>query len=230
VVRGRTEYAYTKVGIAKQLRTWNIKAKKWAWTPAGLNYYKHNRRRFIINVPCLGYIPRQHTRRAGDPEDDVLLRATFFGQHQLERYIPLTEETLADFSEVPAQVHRLTAVGLVHDGVPEDEILDRLRRLVLMLLANAPTVRTVDGVKHKISIESVIIWVWNALMTITFDEQVVSEDDGQPEVEVILDRPLRGEPYMDEQMYCRQGLCSIACTDLADRDGCIVAQIGDGDS
>ena len=182
VVRGRTEYAYTKVGIAKQLRTWNIKAKKWAWTPAGLNYYKHNRRRFIINVPCLGYIPRQHTRRAGDPEDDVLLRATFFGQHQLERYIPLTEETLADFSEVPAQVHRLTAVGLVHDGVPEDEILDRLRRLVLTLLANAPTVRTVDGVKHKISIESVIIWVWNALMTITFDEQIVSEDDGQLEV------------------------------------------------
>ena len=84
------------------LRTWNIRAKKWAWTPDGLDYYRHNRMRFIINVPCLGYIPRQHTRRAGDPEDDVLLKATFFGQHQLERYVPLTEETLADFSEVPA--------------------------------------------------------------------------------------------------------------------------------
>ena len=99
-------------------------------------------------------------------------------------------------------------------------------QLALLLLANAPTVRTVDGVKHKISIESVIIWVWNALMTITFDEQVVSEDDGQPEVEVILDRPLRGEPYMDEQMYCRQGLCSIACMDITG-GGCVVAQIAE---
>ena len=32
---------------------------------------------------------------------------------------------------------------------------------------------------------------------------------------------------MDELMYCRQGLCSIACMDLTDRGGCIVAQIAE---
>ena len=30
---------------------------------------------------------------------------------------------------------------------------------------------------------------------------------------------------MDEQMYCRQCLCRIACEDLSDKDGCVVAQI-----
>ena len=73
----------------------------------------------------------------------------------------MTEEALTDFSDVPAQVHRLTSVGLVHDGASQEEIEERRRQIVLLLLANAPTVRTVDGVKHRLAIESVIIWVWN---------------------------------------------------------------------
>jgi hypothetical protein len=76
-----------------------------------------------------------------------------------------------------------------------------------------------------IAVESVIIWVWDPTKELTFDEQEVHEDGGRPQVEIILDRPLRGDPHMDEKMYCRQGLCRRACEDLSDRGGCMVAQI-----
>ena len=139
IIRDRTEYAYTTAGVAKKLRTWNVRAKSWAWTPAGLDYYRHNRMRFIVNVPCLGYIPRQKTRAGGDPANHVLLRATFFGQHQCEREIPLSEDTLADFAEVPAQVQRLTAVGLVHDGnAGQEAVQARLKQVVTDLLSQGP--------------------------------------------------------------------------------------------
>ena len=49
--------------------------------------------------------------------------------------------------------------------------------------------------------------------------------DGQPQIETLLNRPLLGLPYIDEQMYGRQGLSKIACMDLTDRGGCVVAQI-----
>ena len=44
-------------------------------------------------------------------------------------------------------------------------------------------------------------------------------------MEVIMDRPLRGTPYVDENMYCRQGLCSIACVDLMDRGSYLLVNI-----
>ena len=32
-------------------------------------------------------------------------------------------------------------------------------------------------------------------------------------------------PCIDEKMYGRQGLCPIACVDLSDKGGCMLAQI-----
>jgi hypothetical protein len=44
-------------------------------------------------------------------------------------------------------------------------------------------------------------------------------------VEILMDRPLRGTPCIFEKMYGRQGLSSVACMDLSDKGGCMLAQI-----
>ena len=125
-------------------------------------------------------------------------------------------------------ITRLVDLGLVRDqDHSQEDIEAALRREIPALLAQAPRVNTVDGLKHKIAIESTIIWVWDETKETTFDEQVFRHlhGDGQPLIETLLDRPLLGLPYIDEHMYGRQGLFKLACVDLTDRGGCVVAQI-----
>jgi hypothetical protein len=57
----RTEYAYKTNGQIRKLRTFNSRTGEDKWFPAGRDYYDHNRQKFIINVPCLGYIPPEKT-------------------------------------------------------------------------------------------------------------------------------------------------------------------------
>ena len=64
-VRDRTEFAVTTAGRARMLRTWNARRKKWNWTPAGIDYYKHNRQRLTADIPCLGYIAGIMARALG---------------------------------------------------------------------------------------------------------------------------------------------------------------------
>ena len=85
-IRDRTEFAVTKAGKVKMLRTWNARLKRWMWTDSGVHYYKHNRQRFIVDIPCLGYIAITAARAPGaNANENALLRSTFFGQHQKAR-------------------------------------------------------------------------------------------------------------------------------------------------
>ena len=84
------------------------------WFPAGRDYYNHNRQKFIINVPCLGYIPPEKTNAgmkaaliglfgganpmnppsddpdADDTANEPLMRSTYYGNGHSARVIPLT--------------------------------------------------------------------------------------------------------------------------------------------
>ena len=79
-IRDRTEFAVTKAGRVKMLRTWNARLKKWMWTDAGVHYYKHNRQRLIVNIPCLGYIPSTSVRA---PSADLLAEKRAAAVHLL---------------------------------------------------------------------------------------------------------------------------------------------------
>ena len=245
--RNRSEYAF-KVNRQNplKLRTFNSRTGEDKWTANGRDYYDHNRQKFIINVPCLGYVPFFKTRKGGieaaalnpnhpanapdaqgDADDDPLLRSTYYGNGHSERVVPLTPEGIAGFNS-PTNTVRVLNLGIVRDqDHSQADIEAALRREVPRLLQQAPRVNTVDGMKHKIAIDSTIVWVWDETKEITFDEQIFRHlhGDDQPLIETLLDRPLLGLPYIDEKMYGRQGLAKIACMDLTDRGGCVVAQI-----
>ena len=53
----RTEYAWKTNGRRLKLRTFNSRTGEDTWFANGRDYYEHNRQKFIVNVPCLGYIP-----------------------------------------------------------------------------------------------------------------------------------------------------------------------------
>ena len=180
-------------------------------------------------VAHAGSAAARNENAEGTLDDYPLLRSTYYGRGHSERVIPLTEDGLRG-ARAPRSVARLAInnLGLVQDqDHSQADIEAALRREVPALLAQAPRVNTVDGMKHKIAIESAIVWVWDESKEITFDEQVFRHlhGDGQPLIETLLDRPLLGLPYIDEKMYGRQGLSKIACVDLTDRGGCVVAQI-----
>ena len=179
----RTEWGW-KTNRAKpvKLRQFNSRTGEDKWFPAGRDYYAHNRQKFIINVPCLGYIPYSKTNEglkaaliglllgggnqmpppsddpdADDTANEPLLRSTFYGNGHSERVIPLTPEALGNYDR-PATITRLLDLGLVRDqDHSQADIEAALRREIPALLAQAPRVNTVDGLKHKIAIESTII-------------------------------------------------------------------------
>ena len=180
-------------------------------------------------VAHAGSAAARNENAEGTLDDYPLLRSTYYGRGHSERVIPLTEDGLRG-ARAPRSVARLAInnLGLVQDqDHSQADIEAALRREVPALLAQAPRVNTVDGMKHKIAIESAVVWVWDESKEIAFDEQVFRHlhGDGQPLIETLLDRPLLGLPYIDEKMYGRQGLSKIACMDLTDRGGCVVAQI-----
>jgi hypothetical protein len=52
-------------------------------------------------------------------------------------------------------------------------LLDELKECCLPpVLGGVQTVATVDGPRQRIAVESVIIWVWDTIGKITFDEQI----------------------------------------------------------
>ena len=136
----RTEYAYKTNGQKRKLRTFNSRTGEYKWFAAGRDYYDHNRQQFIINVPCLGYIPPEKTNAmkaaligilanrtvapantaAKDPNaegtegDDPLVRSTFYGKFQSTNYIPLDPEAYgAVFGDRPTAIARL-GLSLIH--------------------------------------------------------------------------------------------------------------------
>jgi hypothetical protein len=251
--KNRTEYAKKADGTVRKLRTFNSRTGEYTRFPAFTDYYSHNRQKFIINVPCVGYIPPEKTRNGieqallgylggqqsqpnqaaedadeeGSANDVPLLRSTFYGAGHTRRIIPLTPESVGAIN-APRALQNLSNLGVVRDeDHSQEDIETALQANVPILLRNLPRVNTVDGLKRKVAIESTIVWVWDESQPITFDEQIFRHlhSDEEPLIETLLDRPLLGLPYIDELMYGREGLSKIACADLTDRGGCVVAQI-----
>ena len=237
----RTEWALTAAGVPRKLRTWNSRTGQYTWFPAGRDYYDNNRQRFIINVPCVGYIHPDDVD--GEPggasvaggldidEDNVditpLMRMSVWGQGNYTRNIPLIPDGEAEYRR-PTRAGRDSNLGLVRDqDYAQQDIEEALRRSIPDILRSYPQIMTRDGLKHVIAIESKVIWVWDEDAVITFDEQIFRHVYSQevPLIETLLDRPLLGLPYIDELMYGRQGLSKLASLDLTDRGGCVVAQI-----
>ena len=241
----RSEYARTTAGQTRKLRYWNSRTEEFVWKDAGRDYYRHNMQKFIINIKAKGYVlpnirlpgddfnnaAARNANAQGTGADDPLLRSTFYGHHHSEMILPLTPEGLAAATGVhPTALTNLADLGLVRDrDYSQGDIEAALRANVPLLLRRLPRVNTVDGLKHKVQIDSVIIWVWDESAPITFDEQIFRHVYGQedPIIETLLDRPLLGLPYIDQHMYNRDGLAKIACMDLTDRGGCVVAQIAE---
>ena len=111
------------------LRTWNARRKQWNWTHAGIDYYRHNRQRFIVNIPCLGYIASTMARVPGQGANEhVLLRSTFFGQHQSSCTIPVASGTLeAQEMELFPGAEQLQDFQIIHAGLNPQEVLDELK-------------------------------------------------------------------------------------------------------
>ena len=232
----------TAAGVPRKLRNWNSRTGQYTWFPAGRDYYDNNRQRFIINVPCIGYIhPDDMDGEPGGAsvaggldidEDNVditpLIRMSVWGQGNYNRTIPLIPDgDPAEFRR-PSRAGRDSNLGLVRDrDYAQKDIEEALRRSIPDILRSYPQILTRDGLKRVIAIESKVIWVWDEDAEITFDEQIFRHVYSQevPLIETLLDRPLLGLPYIDELMYGRQGLSKLASLDLTDRGGCVVAQI-----
>ena len=245
----------TSAGQRRVLRVRNTRTDSWTWKAAGRDYYDHNRQRFIINIPCLGYIGPHvagmeptHGHDMNDPSDradyerygPVLLRSSFYGHFHSERIIPLTDAQVW-VGTVPAEhegnpnmapegpnLLDLANIGVIHDQDHDQATIEAaLRTRVAEFLMNLPEFNTVDGRKHRLRVESTIIWMWDESKPITFDEQIIRNmhGEGPPLIETLMNRPLLGVPCVNERMYGRMGLCPIACLDLMDRGGCMVAQI-----
>ena len=122
-----------QTGKSKMLRTWDARRKKWAWTLSGIDYYKHNRQRFIVNIPCLGYIASTMARAPGQGANEhVLLRSTFFGQHQSSCTIPITSDTLeAQEMQLFPGAEQIQNLQLIQSGLNPQEVLDELKDCLL---------------------------------------------------------------------------------------------------
>jgi len=235
-------------GQVRKLRTWNTRTAEYNYKPAGRDYYRHNMQKLIFNIICKGYISPLALRKGidvredfdnvaaanvaedGSVEDDPLLRSSYYGRGHTTRVIPLVPENLQNGDEQPLALRRLANIGTIRDhDHNRTDIEAALRVAVPELLRKLPRVNTVDGLMYKVQIESTIVWVWDESEPITFDEQVFRHVYGEedPVIETLLDRPLLGLPYIDEHMYNRDGLAKIACMDLTDRGGCVVAQISE---
>ena len=85
--KNRTEYAFKTNGQIRKLRTHNSRTGEYKWFPAGRDYYDHNRQKFIVNVPCLGYIPPHKANGTRDGKDTILgnLRAALIANTAAER-------------------------------------------------------------------------------------------------------------------------------------------------
>jgi hypothetical protein len=129
------------------------------WTDAGIDYYKYNRQRFIVDIPCLGYIASTEARAPGpNAHEHVLLRSTFFGQHRSSQYIPVTSDNLeAQEMQLFPGAERLENLQIIHSGLNPDEVLHDLKNVVLAVLGGLPTVATVDGPRQRVAVESIII-------------------------------------------------------------------------
>ena len=239
VIHGRTEYAMTSAGQRRVLRVRNTRTDSWTWKAAGRDYYDHNRQRFIINIPCLGYIGPHvagmeptHGHDMNDPSDradyerygPVLLRSSFYGHFHSERIIPLTDAQVW-VGTVPAEhegnpnmapegpnLLDLANIGVIHDQDHDQATIEAaLRTRVAEFLMNLPEFNTVDGRKHRLRVESTIVWMWDESKPITFDEQIIRNmhGEGPPLIETLMNRPLLGVPCVNERMYGRMGLCPL---------------------
>jgi hypothetical protein len=159
--------------VVRKLRSWNSRTGQYTWFPAGREYYEQNRQKFLINVPCLGYIPANALRQVdpeadfqadpgldadaeGSPADAPLMRASIWGEGHQSRVIPLTPEAIENYVR-PRAMLRLENLGVVRDqDHTQADIEAALRREVPALLSQLPRVSTVDGMKHKVAVESSI--------------------------------------------------------------------------
>jgi hypothetical protein len=96
---------------------------------------------------------------ADNAPDVPLIRMSVWGEGNFTRSIPLQPDGFNDaLWRRPSQVARDANLGLVRDqDHSQEDIEDALRRNVPEILRTYPRVLTVDGLKHKMAIESKII-------------------------------------------------------------------------
>ena len=127
-------------------------------------------------------------------------------------------------------VRRLIPMNVV---LPDHEqSLENAKSHVLRIIRaqlDVPSKRLVTdkGVKIQVMYESPFDWFWDQDREMLVDEKVVRHvyDSGEIDFDTLLDRPLRGLPCVGENMYGRMGLCPIACSDLTNDGGCVLAQL-----
>ena len=234
----RQEWAFNAArNRALVLRSWNSRTGEYRWTDAGRNYYDHNVQKFIWEIPAKAYkIPHEREQAPnaamdvnldGSINDEMLRRATLWHHGpQQTRTIPLPDNFVDEEFVYPQSLLRARDAAIVPDRdnsreISEAEAGTRIREA----LSRLPRVLTEDGMLHKVAIDSELVWVWDEAQVLTFSEQVFRHMYSQPIVETLLDRPLRGAPYIEHLMYGRHGLAEMATKDLTDRKGCVVAQI-----
>ena len=111
----RTEYAWKTNGQKRKLRTFSSRTGVDKWFPAGRDYYDHNRQKFIINVPCLGYIPPHKANGTRDGKDTILgnLRAALLQTQQQSAPMPKELQTTIRCCDLPFMGNS-RASGLLH--------------------------------------------------------------------------------------------------------------------
>ena len=186
--RDRNIYARKEDGTEKLLLQWMPRLGKFKATKDGIEYYRHNKQQFIINVPCIGY--------KWDADSGTFVMCTIghvVGGDPVRTIVPVDDDRAMapDLDQDPEEVKRT--------------LLQRMEEYI----RNLPVIPTDHGDKHKLYQESDLIWAWDDSTEMTFDEKVVRHIYANDTIdfETVLDRPLRGMPYIDEHMYRRMDLC-----------------------
>ena len=192
IIQGASEFAYDTSGTLRILR-YRLPDGGWHWFAAGDSYYRQFPTRFIVTVPCLGYL-------AMEENGGVVYKPSMcFGRFQHQKDIPLTEETLLEYITDP-NVHDIIDMEHITDNEQFDamvrQILNRTRTI------QVEEVDRTTSERHVI-FEYEIILCWDQSRELVYSEQIVHPDR---HVEVIIDRPLRGVPIVDESMYNQHGL------------------------
>ncbi len=108
--QGRRHIAYKTNGQMRILSTFNSRTGEEKLTKAGEEYYKHNRQKFIINVPAVAYL----VPRGGGP-----LQVARSGDQPYTKIIPLTDDMIhifeGDGAQIEPQFLQLTGAGLAPD-------------------------------------------------------------------------------------------------------------------
>ena len=138
--RDRNIYARKADSTEKKLLSWMPWLGKFKAIKDGINYYRHNKQQFIINVPCIGY--------KWDADSGTFVMCTIghiAGGEPVRTIVPIDDDRAMapDLDQNPEEVKRT--------------LLQRMEEF----LREKPVIPTDQGEKHKLYQESDLIWAWD---------------------------------------------------------------------